>query len=98
MSNKREFKKYVEAVGASACETMMSAYYNVESVDKAEVEKAMGMVLGAVGVARANSNVSFDKGPKAFENHAEYAKAKQAFSKSFLPRFQKISWLSLKPH
>jgi len=88
MSNKREFKKYVEAVGASACETMMSAYYNVESVDKAEVEKAMGMVLGAVGVARANSNVSFDKGPKAFENHAEYAKAKQAFFKKL---FAKIS-------
>lgn len=81
MANKREFKKYVEAIGASACEAMMETYYNVEGADKAAIEKAMGQVLGAVGAARAHANVFFDKGHKAFENPAEYSKAKAEFFK-----------------
>lgn len=88
MANKRDFKKYVEAVGASACEAMMSTYYNVEGVDKKEVEKAIGRVLGAVGTARANVNVHFDKGVKAFGNAHEYSKGRNVFYKKL---YAKIS-------
>lgn len=41
MANKREFKKYVETVGASVCEAMMATYYNEPSVDKKEITKAI---------------------------------------------------------
>ena len=67
---------------------MMSAYYNVESVDKARGGESNGNGAWRCRRCESQFNVSFDKGPKAFENHAEYAKAKQAFSKSF---FAKIS-------
>lgn len=80
MANKREFKKYVDAVGASACEAMMATYYNCEGVDQDAVEKAMSKVLAAVGTARAHSNVKFDKGVKAFADSKEYKKAKEEFS------------------
>ena len=63
MANKREFKKYVEAVGASACEAMMATYC-------------------------CNSNVTFDKGRKAFESANDYNKARNAFSKQL---FDKIN-------
>ena len=88
MANKREFKKYVEAIGASACEAMMSTYYNVEGADKEAIIKAIEQVLGAVGADRSNANVTFDKGVKAFENLKEYSKAKKEFDKKL---FVKIS-------
>lgn len=81
MANKREFKKYVEAIGASACNAMMATYYNVEGADKDEIEKAIAQVLGAVGTARAHANVRFDKSVKAFGSKEEYAKAKEDFFK-----------------
>jgi len=85
MANKREFKKYVEAVGASACDAMMATYYNVEGADKEAIVNSIKMVLGAVGSARANANVTFDKGVKAFESHKDYSKAKGDFySKMFV--------------
>lgn len=87
MANKREFKKYVEALGASACDAMMSSYYNVKGADKDAIEKALGMVLGAVGEARANSNITFEKGVKAFDSLKDYSAAKAAFNKKL---FEKI--------
>ena len=88
MANKREFKKYVEAVGASACNEMMAAFYNVEGVDKDAVSKAIERVLCATAAARSNSNVFFDKGVKAFGTKKEYAKAKEEF---FVKLFNKIN-------
>lgn len=88
MANKREFKKYAEAVGASACESMMETYYNVKGVDKELVEKAITQVLGAVGAAQSHANVFFDKGHKAFESAEAYSKAKKAF---FVKLFDKIN-------
>lgn len=88
MANKREFKKYVEAVGASACDEMMSAYYTVDGIDKDSVSKAVEQVLCAVAAARANANVFFDKGSKAFSSRKEYSKAKQDF---FEKLFEKIN-------
>lgn len=88
MANKREFKKYVEAVGASACQAMMSTYYNVEGADKKAITKAIEQVLGAVGAAQAHANIYFDKGHKAFENMREYSKAKKEF---FVKLFDKIN-------
>lgn len=88
MGNKREFKKSAEAIGASVCESMMSTYYNVEGVDKSAIEKAIAKVLGAVGAAQSNANITFDKGAKAFDNLEAYSKAKKEFYKKL---FVKIS-------
>lgn len=88
MSNKREFKKYVEAVGASACDAMMTTYYNVENADKNTIAKAIEKTLCAVAAARSNANVTFDKGVKAFESLKDYSVAKKAFYKKL---FEKVS-------
>lgn len=88
MANKREFKKYVEAVGASACDEMMAAFYTVDGIEKDTVSKAIEKVLGATAAARANSNIFFDKGVKAFANKKEYGKAKEEF---FVKLFNKIN-------
>lgn len=88
MANKREFKKYVEAVGASACNEMMDAFYSVKGIDKEAVSKAIEQVLGATAAARSNANVFFDKGVKAFANKKEYGKAKEEF---FVKLFNRIN-------
>lgn len=89
MANKREFKKFVEAVGASLVEQMMETYYNVKDIDKEAIEKAIARVLGATAAAKSNANVFFDRGMKSFENHAEYAKAKEQFFKALFKRVSK---------
>ena len=88
MANKREFKKNVEAIGASACAPMMEIYQTLEEDKKETVEKAVAQVLGAVAAARSNADITFDKGVKAFENLKEYSKAKKDFYKKL---FGKIS-------
>lgn len=88
MANKREFKKYVEAVGASVCEDMMSALYTVEGADKEAISKAIEKAICAVGAARSNANVTFDKGVKAFPSLKEYSVAKKDFYKKL---FVKVS-------
>ena len=88
MENKREFKKYVEAVGASVVEQMMFVYYNVKGVDKDAIERSIARVLGATAAAKSNANVFFDKGSKPFENRLDYTKAKRQFFKAL---FKKIS-------
>ncbi len=88
MPNKREFKKYVEALGASVCDEMMVAYYNIEGVDRDKIRESIGRVLGAVGVATSHANIFFDRGVKAFPSAAEYSKEK---SKFFRALFRKIA-------
>lgn len=88
MANKREFKKYVEAVGGALCDEMMIALYTVEGIDEEKVQQAVTKVLTAVGNATSNSNVFFDKGHKAFATPAEYSQAKQAF---FRQLFKKVN-------
>lgn len=87
MANKREFKKFTDALGASVIDEMISAYYNVEGVDKDKVSQAMEKVLGAIGKAKNHANIYFDKGPKAFADMKEYSKAKKLF---FVNLFDKI--------
>lgn len=88
MANKREFKKFVESLGASVCDEIMIAYYNVENADKDALAKAIQKVIVAVESARVNSNVHFDRGVKAFADKAEYSKAKKEFYKAL---FKKVS-------
>lgn len=88
MPNKREFKKYVEAIGASVCDEMMIVYYNVEGVDQDKIRESIARVLGAVGAATSRANVFFDKGVKAFPSVVEYSKGKREF---FRALFRKIS-------
>ncbi len=85
--NKRDFKKYVDALGASVIDEMIHYYYNVEGVDKEKIAKAMETVLGAVGKAKNNANIFFDRGMRSFENPEAYAKAKRNF---FRQLFKKI--------
>lgn len=87
MANKREFKKFVDALGADVIDEMISAYYNVEGADRDKIAKAMETVLGAIGKAKNNSNVYFDRGARAFENIEAYSKAKKEF---FRKLFDKI--------
>ncbi len=88
MANKREFKKYVDALGSSVCEEMMTSYYNVEGADKKKIAAAIEKVLAAIGKAKDNANVYFDRGVRAFEDHKAYSKAKQTFFKNL---FNKIT-------
>ena len=85
--NKRDFKKYVESVGDSACASMVDVYESVENVDKAKVADAVEKVIGAVAAAKSNADITFDKGVKAFNSLQEYSKAKKAF---FRQLFNKI--------
>lgn len=87
MASKREFKKAVESLGAGLCQEMMTAYYNIDNVDRNVVAAAIEKVLAAVSKAKDNSNVYFDKGHKAFDSHMAYSKAKEEFFKSL---FNKI--------
>lgn len=89
MANKRNFKKGVDEIGASICDEMMSAYYNVEGVDKEGISSAIGKVLGAIEKAKENSNIFFDKGVKAFADRKEYLDAKRAFFKSLFEKIQR---------
>ncbi len=88
MVNKREFKKYVDAVGASVCNGMMEAYYSIDGIDKEAVQSAVTKVLGAIGAAKSNANRYFDRGPKGFADMKEYARAKRDF---FRALFNKIT-------
>lgn len=77
--NKRNFKKYVEAVGDSACASMVDVYETEKDIDKMKVTDAIEDVISAVAAAKANADITFNKGVKAFENLKEYSKAKKDF-------------------
>ncbi|MCH5230932.1 MAG: hypothetical protein J1F43_03970 [Muribaculaceae bacterium] len=85
--NKRDFKKYVESVGDSAISSMVEVFDSVENIDKGKVADAVEKMIAAVAAAKSNADVTFDKGVKAFENLAEYSKAKKSFYKQL---FKKI--------
>lgn len=87
MANKREFKKYVDALGASVIDEMVSSFYNVEGADKEKITNAIHQVLGAVGAAKSKSNIFFDRGAKGFDDKKSYSKAKKDF---FVALFDKI--------
>jgi len=88
MANKREFKKYADALGASIIDEMISAYYNVEGADRDKIAHAMETVLGAIGKAKNNANITFDKGVSAFGGIEEYAKAKKVFFRSLFDKIE----------
>ena len=86
MPNKREFKKYADALGASIIDEMISAYYNVENVDRDKIAEAMEKLLGAIGKAKNNSNITFDRGGAAFADKHEYSTTKRKFFKSLFDK------------
>ena len=87
--NKQQFKKAVEAVGASMCDEMMSVYYNVDGADKEKISVAVAKVLGATGAAKANANRFFDRGVKGFSSVKEYNQAKGEFFKKLFEKIRK---------
>ncbi len=88
MPNKRDFKKYADALGASIIDEMISAYYNVEGADRDKIEQAMETLLGAIGKAKNNSNINFDRGKKAFADIKEYSASKRKFFKSLFDKIE----------
>lgn len=88
MANKREFKKFVSAVGSNICVDMMINYYTIKGINSEAVDSAIEKVLCAIDTARENANVCFDKGARSFENRKEYNRAKETF---FRALFQKIN-------
>lgn len=88
MPNKREFKKFVDALGASVVEEMMIAYYNAKGVDKQALSRAVGTVLDAIDDAKNKANVYFDRGAKSFDDAKEYSREKRKFFKAL---FHKIA-------
>ena len=86
--NKREFKKYVEALGDSACASMAEVFDTVDNIDKAKVADAVEKVIAATAAAKSNADVTFDKGVKAFENIVEYSKAKKDFYRKLFVKIQ----------
>lgn len=89
MANKRDLKKYVEAVGAMLVEEMLFAYVNVDKADKEAISAAIGIVLSAVKEARTNANVFFDRGIKSYDNPTDYKKEKAVFFKSLFDKIDK---------
>lgn len=87
MANKRNFKKYVDALGAAVVDEIVTSYYNVPGADKEKLSEALGVVLGAVGKAKNNSNIYFDRGRRSYENKKEYSVARKNF---FVSLFDKI--------
>lgn len=85
--NKRNFKKYVESVGDSACESMVDVFETQKDIDQAKVAEAVEKVITAVAAAKTNADITFDKGVKAFDNLLEYSKAKKGFYRQL---FKKI--------
>lgn len=88
MANKREFKKYADALAASVIDEMVASYYNVEGADKEKISKAIEKVLGATGAAKSHANIFFDRGMKGFENAKDYSKAKKEFFKSLFDKIE----------
>lgn len=88
MANKREFKKFVDALGASVVTEIACAYENVAGADKDELQKAYAKVLGAVGAAKSNANRFFDRGRKGFADAKEYGKTKREFFKSLFNKIE----------
>lgn len=89
MASKREFKKYVDALGVSLIDEMVTVFYNVKDVDKDKISKAIEKVLLGVAKAKNNANVFFDRGPKSFGSEEEYVKAKKAFFKGLFEKINK---------
>lgn len=88
MINKREFKKYADALGASVIDEMISAYHNVEGADQEKIAQAIQMTLGAIGKAKNNANIFFDKGARAFADAKEYGKAKRQFFRALFDKIE----------
>ena len=88
MANKRNFKKYVDALSSSLYNEMMICYCNVDKINKEKVEEAITKILEGMAFARNNANMYFDKGVKAFANPKEYSKEKKQFFKKL---FNKIA-------
>lgn len=86
MANKRTFKKYISAVGASICDEMMITYYNVDGANKEEIANAIEKVLLAITNAKNNANLYFDRGPKGYDNLKDYSKAKEDFFKALFDK------------
>lgn len=89
MANKREFKKFVNALGANVCEDIMLNYYSIEGIDRAATEESVGKVLTAVENATSRANVFFDKGARAFEDRKTYSVAKRKFFKDLFEKINK---------
>ncbi len=89
MPNKREFKKYVDALGASMASQIAGAYEFVEGADKEALQQAYTQLLGAVAAAKSNANRFFDRGRKGFGDPKEYGRSKHEYFRSLFNKIEK---------
>ncbi len=87
MANKRLLKKTVGAVSGSVIDEMFYALGTVEKADKEAISNAIARIVEVSEEARKNSNITFDRGVKAFGSLKEYSVEKRKFYKAL---FNKI--------
>ena len=88
MANKREFKKYVNAITESIVSDMLSTAACIEADDSAVQDAAID-VLKACETALVKASVKFDKTPAAFDDRHAYDKARAAFYKDLYRKVNK---------
>lgn len=81
MSNKRDFKKFTNQYTHALCSNMMAVSATVPGVDTAKIDDAIIKLLKGAEVAIMMADVKYDKTEAAFDNPAEYRKARRAFYK-----------------
>lgn len=89
MANKREFKKYVNAVCDNIISDMTYASLTLEGVDTKAIDDCCIDILKAGSLAIMKSNVKFDKTERAFDNKADYNKAKFHFFRELYKKTNK---------
>lgn len=77
--NKREYKKAVQALGASLCVEFFSIGNSTPDMNIEKVQESMNNVYAAMSKAIRGANTVFPKRRKEFASNGEYMKAKREF-------------------
>jgi len=87
MASKRIYKKILEATTASVCnEMMLEAVFCNDEEKQEKIERIVANMLAAYENSRIQSNVKYDKSPRAFDNDREYHRARRAFYRKMFDR------------
>ena len=77
--NKREYKKAVQALGASLCVEFFTIGNAAIDMNPGQVQECMNNVYAAMNKAIHGANAVFPKRQKEFATKSEYLKAKREF-------------------
>ncbi len=79
MTNKRDFKKYINTVCDNIISDMTFAAYSIEGANVKGIDEAVIEMLRAECAAVMKSNIKYDKTRRAFANDREYRAARKKF-------------------